>query len=141
MSLSNWMRFFIYGAYGVCFEIIFTGIKHWIASGYKDWSFRGKSYIWMFPIYGLLVFFFEPIHNALRESFWLARGLLYVAGLYVVEFSAGWLLRKVTGNCPWDYTGKKYNFMGLIRWNYAPIWFFFTMAAEPLHDLLMRIRI
>ena len=141
MPLSIWERFFVYGAYGCCFEIVFTGIKHWVASDYKDWSFRGKSYIWMLPIYGLLAFLFEPVHDFLRNWPWPLRGIVYVAGLYAVELITGWILRVTTGKCPWDYTGKKYNFKGLIRWNYAPIWFLFTMAAEPLHDLLMKVRL
>jgi uncharacterized membrane protein len=141
MPLNVWSRFVIYGAYGCCFEILFTGIKHWIASNYKDCSFRGKSYIWMFFIYGLLAFLFEPVHNAIRSWPWLVRGLIYVIGLYAVEFTTGWLLQKLTGKCPWDYSGKKYNFKGLIRWNYAPIWFLFTMVAEPLHNVLMKVRL
>jgi len=141
MPLNIWIRCFLYGAYGCCFEILFTGIKYWIASGYKDWSFRGKSYIWMFFIYGLLAFLFEPVHNLLRSWLWPFRGVVYVAGLYSVEFATGWLLRIITGKCPWDYTGKKYNYKGLVRWNYAPVWFLFCMLAEPLHDILLRIRI
>jgi len=141
MTLSIWVRSLIYGAYGCCFEVLFTGTKHWIASRYKDWSFLGKSYIWMFPIYGLMAFLFEPVHNRLRAWPWPIRGILYVAGLYIVEFTTGWLLKTLTGKCPWDYSGKKYNFKGLVRWNYAPIWFAFCMAAEPLHDLLLKVSI
>jgi len=95
----------------------------------------------MFPIYGLMAFLFEPVHNRLRAWPWPIRGILYVAGLYIVEFTTGWLLKTLTGKCPWDYSGKKYNFKGLVRWNYAPIWFAFCMAAEPLHDLLLKVSI
>ncbi len=141
MRLPIFIRFLIYGAAGCCFEIIFTGIKSLIGSKFQDWSLRGKSYIWMFPIYGLLAFFFEPVHDAIRPLFWLLRGLIYVAGFFVVEFITGWILHVITGKCPWDYSGKKYNFKGFIRWDYAPIWFAFCMTMEPFHDLLMRVRI
>jgi uncharacterized membrane protein len=132
-----WLRFLFYGMVGVSFEIIFTGVKRLAASGFRDWSLRGKSYIWMFPIYGLAAFLFEPVHDQLRSNFWILRGLIYTAGLFVVEFVTGWLLRATTGRCPWDYTGKKYNFMGLIRWNYAPVWFAFCMGLEVVHDFLL----
>jgi uncharacterized membrane protein len=141
MPLSIWMRFLIYGAVGCCFEIFFTAIKSWIASNYKDWTFHGKSYIWMFPIYGLLAFLFEPVHDAIRSALWPLRGIVYVIGFYVVEYATGWILKVTTGKCPWDYSDKKYHFHGLIRWNYAPVWFLFCMAMEPLHDLLLRVRI
>jgi len=141
LPLSIWARFLAYGAFGCCFEIIFTGMKHWIASRLRDWSLLGKSYIWMFPIYGVAAFLFEPVHNFLRQELWLARGLIYVIGLYVVEFAAGWLLRISIGKCPWDYSQKKYHFKGLIRWDYAPIWFGFCFGLEQLHDFLLRVRI
>jgi len=141
IPLSIWVRFLIYGAIGCCFEIVFTGIKHLIASQFRDWTLRGKSYIWMFPIYGLLAFLFEPVHNAIRLWFWPLRGLIYVAGFYTVEFSTGWLLQKFTGKCPWDYSRAKYNFRGLVRWDYAPLWFGFCLCIEQVHDLLMRVRI
>jgi uncharacterized membrane protein len=136
------MRLLIYGMVGCCFEIIFTGIKHMLHSGGKDWSFTAKSYIWMLPIYGLAVFLFEPLHNAIREFAWPLRGLIYVGGIYIVEFGTGWILRKLTGRCPWDYsTRSRYHYHGLIRWDYAPIWFLFSFGLELLHDLLLRIRI
>lgn len=141
MSLSIWVRFLIYGCAGCCFEIVFTGIKSWVHSGYRDWSFQGKSYIWMFPIYGLLAFLFEPVHNAIRDFMWPLRGLLYVTGFFLVEFLTGWLLKITTGSCPWDYSGKRYNIKGFIRLDYAPIWFGFCMAMEPFHDLLLSLRI
>jgi uncharacterized membrane protein len=141
MHLSIWHRFLIYGCAGCCFEIVFTGVKHLIASGFKDWSMRGKSYIWMFPIYGLLAFLFEPAHDRIRPLAWPVRGLIYVTGFYVVEFTTGWLLRVITGRCPWDYSETRYHFKGLVRWDYAPIWFGFCLAIEPLHDLLLRVQI
>ena len=141
MTLSIWIRFLLYGAFGWCFEILFTGIKHLIRSGYKDWSLIGKSYLWMFPIYGLAAFLFEPVHNLIRDIIWPLRGLIYVTGFYLVEFSAGWLLKIITGKCPWDYSHARYHFKGLIRWDYAPLWFGFCFVLEQVHDLLIRVRI
>jgi hypothetical protein len=46
-----------------------------------------------------------------------------------------------TGRCPWDYSQKRYHFKGLIRWDYAPIWFGFCFLLELVHDFLLRIRV
>lgn len=139
--LPIWARFLTYGVAGVTLEILFTGIKHLKSSHFRDRSLTGKSYIWMFPIYGLAAFLFEPFHDAIRTLIWPLRGLVYVIGFYVVEFMTGWLLKLLTGKCPWDYSGKKYNFRGFIRWDYAPLWFLFCLMLEKLHDLLLRVRI
>lgn len=135
------MRFLIYGIAGWCFEILFTGIKHAVRSRGTDWSLKGKSYIWMLPIYGLAAFLFEPLHNSLREFVWPIRGLVYTVGLFAVEFTTGWILKTITGKCPWDYSGKRFHFHGFIRWDYAPLWFCFCLALERLHDLLLQVRI
>ncbi len=95
----------------------------------------------MLPIYGLAVFLFEPLHNFLRPYPWPLRGLVYVAGIYVVEFLTGWLLRIITGKCPWDYSQARFQFMGLVRWDYAPVWFGFCFALEWLHNLLLTVRL
>lgn len=95
----------------------------------------------MFPIYGLAAFLFEPLHNALRNDAWPLRGLIYIAGLYLVEYSCGWTLRALIGKCPWDYSHARHQFQGLIRWDYASVWFGLGLALEWLHDLLLRIRI
>ena len=141
MPLPLWVRFLLYGCAGCCFEILFTGIKCWVHSHFQDWTFRGKSYIWMFPIYGLLVFLFEPLHNAIRQWIFPVRGIIYVSGFFLIEFLTVWVLQLLTGKCPWDYSGKKYSYKGLIRFDYAPIWFLFCLLMEPFHDLLMRVRV
>ena len=93
MGLPLWMRFLTYGAVGVTFEILFTGTKHFLASRFRDWSLKGRSYIWMIPIYGLAAILFEPAHDTIRLITWPVRGLLYTVGLFIVEFTTGWLLR------------------------------------------------
>jgi hypothetical protein len=61
-------------------------------------------------------------------------------GFFAVEYAAGWLLRRYTGACPWDYTKHtRRHFHGLIRWDYAPVWFLAGLALEPVHDFLVRV--
>lgn len=65
------------------------------------------------------------------------RGLAYAGGIFGVEAASGWLLRRATGRCPWDYTGTRFQVAGLIRLDYAPFWALAGLAAERLHDALV----
>ena len=140
--LSTWTRFLLYGVFGCCVEVVFTGIKQLYRSRFRDWSLQGRSYAWMLPIYGSAALFFEPLHDAVSALAWPLRGLVYTAGIFLVEFVSGWLLRKFTGRCPWDYSQRaRFHFRGLIRWDYAPLWFLFGLALEQLHNTLVRVRL
>ena len=103
----------------------------------RNWSLRGQSYMWSFPLYGLIAPLFEPLHDALRPwPFWL-RGMIYVGCFWLVEYGGGWILRHLLGACPWNYAHCRYNLHGLIRWDFFPLWFGFGMLLEYLHDRLV----
>ena len=51
------------------------------------------------------------------------RGILYTAGFYLVEFISGSFLKQF-GMCPWDYSGVPLQCHGVIRLDYAPLWFY-----------------
>lgn len=132
------VRFFIYGCLGWCAEIIWTAVTERLSGRQRDWRLVGHTYLWMLPIYGLLAPLYEPVHNALRAYAWPLRGAVYVAGFWVVEYAAGWLLRKLTGKCPWDYSELRGSLgRGLIALEYAPVWFLFGLALERVHDRLV----
>jgi len=133
-------RFIVYGVLGWCFEIIFSAVMFKIWGRDPQWTLRGHTFLWMFFIYGLLSPFYEPLHNGVRKWFFLFRAAVYGAGIMAAEFVTGWLLLKLTGHCPWDYSSwSKYHFMGLIRWDYFPIWAAFGLIFEPIHDYLVRL--
>ncbi|MBO8168995.1 MAG: hypothetical protein H0Z35_07420 [Thermoanaerobacteraceae bacterium] len=133
-----WQRFAIYGMLGWITEIIWTGLGSLVKG---DWNLTGYSYLWMFPIYGLAVFF-EPIHDAMRRYPWYFRGLVWLAGIWLVEYVTGWAIEMLVGRVPWDYTAKTaYHIKGLIRLDYAPVWFGAGLLFEKLHDYLDRVRI
>src|SRR5690606_22386495 len=98
---------------------------------------EGRTYLWMLPIYGLAAFLFEPAHDALRALPWLARGAAYTVGIFAVEYACGWLLERLTGRCPWDYTGHRFSVRGWIRLDYAPAWFAFGLILERAHDVIV----
>ena len=55
------IRFVLYGLGGWCGEVIFTALTESFPK--RDWRLVGTTYLWMFPIYGLLVIFYEPVHD------------------------------------------------------------------------------
>lgn len=135
-----WIRFIIYGLLGWCIEIVWTALSSTINGTQQGWRLRGETYLWMFPIYGLIAPLYEPAHTALAAWPWLLRGIVYALGFLLIEYVTGWLLRKLTGACPWDYTNRsRWHLHGLIRLDYAPLWALLGLALEPLHDVLVRL--
>lgn len=111
------MRFVIYGALGCLMEILWTGLD---ALRKRNYSLQATTSLWMFLIYGLVIFL-EPFFRALTEWPFFLRGALYAACIMVVEFITGSLLRRAQV-CPWNYTHARFNVQGLVRWDYAPLW-------------------
>ena len=135
-----WLRFILYGLGGWCGEIIFTSIRDRIRGRVHDWKLTGTSYLWMFPIYGSIAILYEPVHDAIRPWAWPLRGIVYMLGFFAIEYLTGWLLKKLTGACPWDYSRwSPYSVNGFIRLDYAPIWFLIGLGLEPIHDFLVRL--
>ncbi len=133
------VRFWIYGLLGWCWEVVWTATTEKARAKQPDWRLVGHSSLWMFPIFGLLAPLGEPVHNLLRSHSWLLRGLAYLVGIWLVEFVTGWLLRKLTGKCPWDYSHFSGNIQGIITLEYAPVWFIFGLAFEHVHDVLVKL--
>jgi uncharacterized membrane protein len=133
------IRFCIYGLLGWCLEVFWSAVTEKAWGKQTDWRLVGHSYLWMFAIYGLLAPLGEPMHNFLRARLWVWRGLAYLLGIWVIEFMVGWLIRRVTGKCPWDYSHLPGNIQGLIALEYAPVWFVFGLAFERVHDALVRL--
>lgn len=133
------LRFWIYGLLGWCFEIVWTAVTEKVTRRQLDWKLTGHTYLWMLPIYGLLAPLGEPVHNFLRPHIWVLRGLMYLLGIWLIEFITGWLLRRLTGKCPWDYSHFRGNIKGIITPQYAPVWFLFGLGFERVHDALVKL--
>lgn len=135
-----WLRFILYGLGGWCGEIVWTAIRDRVRGRASDWKLRGTTYLWMFPIYGSIVFLYEPVHDLLRAWPWALRGLIYTLGFFAAEYLSGWLIKRLTGSCPWDYSQwSRFSVNGYIRLDYAPIWFLVGLGLEPIHDALLRL--
>ncbi|MDE3087773.1 MAG: hypothetical protein KGJ80_00100 [Chloroflexota bacterium] len=134
------IRFFIYGALGWCSEILWTAITRKVTRGARDWLLVGETSLWAFPLYGLIAFLYEPLHDALRAQFVLVRAAVYLAGFWVIEYIGGWLVWKIVGKKPWDYSKSPGGSLhGLVRWNFVLVWSLVGLGLEPLHDFLVRL--
>ena len=131
------IRFILYGLGGWCGEVIFTALTKSIPR--KDWRLVGTTYLWMFPIYGLLAVFYEPAHELVKELPWIARAVIWSLVFTLVELVTGWLIAQLTGRCPWDYSHKRFAINAYIRWDYFPIWAIVGLALEPVHDFLVEL--
>lgn len=138
--VGKWARFSCYGLLGWCFEIVWTALADKITGNAQGWDLTGHSYLWMFPIYGLAAWLYEPAHNRLRKQFFLIRACIYAAGIMAVEYITGGLILLVTGHCPWDYSQIAYcHIHGLVRLEAFPVWAAVGLALEPIHDFLVRL--
>ncbi len=128
-------RFVAYGLIGWCVEVVFTGLHDF--ARHRDNRLPSRTSLWMLPIYGLLQPLFEPLHDAMRDAVPPAvRGTAYAVGFLGVEYASGMALRAMLGRAPWDYSSAKRHVNGLIRPDYAPIWFVLGLALEPVHERL-----
>ena len=121
-----------YSVVGFCYEVAFSAVHD--AARRKRIHFRTSP--WMFPIYALILPLYEPLHDRLRGRSPFVRGAVYGGGTLVVEYSTGALLRKATGEAPWDYSYAKRHVHGLIRPEYFFLWASAGLALERLHDAL-----
>ncbi|MGE5633174.1 MAG: putative ABC transporter permease [Caulobacteraceae bacterium] len=130
-------RFFIYGLVGWIAETLFTGIGS-LLSG--DLTMRSQTYIWMFPIYGLMIFL-EPIHDNIRNAPVVIRGGVYTIIIFAIEYVTGGILKEFLGRCPWNYGIGPYSIDGIITLSFIPVWFIGGLLFEKLHDYLLSRKI
>jgi len=125
-------RFIIYGLVGWVAETLFTGLGSLFTG---DLTMRAWTYIWMFPIYGLMILL-EPVHDRIRNLAVVFRGGVYTIIIFGIEYTTGWILRELIGKCPWNYGIGPYSIDGLIKISFIPVWFIGGLLFEKLHDFL-----
>lgn len=127
MAMKN--GFIKCGTIGCCMEFFWTtfcGAKR------KDYRLIGQTSIWMFPIYGLAAII-KPISKRLKKQNRdiVERGIIYTMGIYIIEYTTGMMLKK-KNRCPWDYSNSKYHINGVVRLDYAPLWFGLGLLYEKI---------
>ena len=84
----------------------------------------------MFPIYGMASVL-TPLCHAMEGKNVMLRGSVYTTCIFLAEYSTGtWLKKK--NCCPWDYSDAKSNYKGIVRFDYAPLWFLVGLMYEKI---------
>ncbi|SEU26213.1 putative ABC transporter permease [Stigmatella erecta] len=135
-------RFIVYGLMGLCIECCFTSVVD-LATGVGDLRLKGYSYLWMHPIWGATLLLAEALMGWLRRMRLSrsTRAFIAMAASFAIEYVTGALLVAAVGRSPWDYTGSPWSVHGLIRLDYAPLWFLCGLACEPLTRFVRQVRI
>lgn len=120
-------QFLLCGGVGWGLEIFWTGCH---ALFRRDYTLKGQSSLWMFPIYGCAALI-GPVSKRLTRVPTFFRGTLYTAGIFAAEYSTGMLLKHFSA-CPWDYSNSPLNWKGVIRLDYAPLWFVTGLFFEKI---------
>lgn len=119
--------FFLCGLLGWCLEIFWTGLS---SLRRRQMKLEGHSSFWMFPIYGSASLL-GPLSRRLKgKSVWV-RGTIYAASIFLVEFFSGSILKRRDW-CPWDYSKAKWNYKGIVRLDYLPVWFVTGLLYERI---------
>lgn len=129
-------KFLKFATLGITTEVVFTAIAeniNRVKKGEKwDWSLTGHTFIWMIPIYGLIAFVGPLVIDPMQSLNLFIRLFIYAVMILVVEYITGFILRKLTGRCPWHYsTGLHVH--NLIRLDYTPLWMGFGFIVEYLY--------
>lgn len=117
-------NFFKCGIIGWCLEILFTGVTR------HEKCLKCETSLYMFPIYGLAMLI-APMKKLLRRHSTAFRGICYTCGIFFTEYLTGKFLRRFD-RCPWDYSNAPLNVNGLIRLDFAPLWFGTGLLYEKL---------
>jgi hypothetical protein len=147
--------FVLFGLFGWVAEIVWTALYDFVSGTRRAegdtttrvktspavrWRLEGRSYLWMFPIYGTGGVLFVRAHAMIAAWPWAARGAIYCLGAFAIEAASGGILKIITGRIPWDYSYARLSALGgTIRLDYAPVWFAFGMVLEWLQHFAQRV--
>ncbi|NLJ89729.1 MAG: hypothetical protein GX323_02425 [Clostridiales bacterium] len=115
------------GLLGWCLECAWTGFLSLLA---RDKTLSCRTSLWMFPIYGLAAFFL-PLSQKIKNRNIIIRGGLYTLCIFIAEYIFGSLLN-ILDSCPWDYSKERFHYKGIIRFDFAPIWFLVGLLYEKI---------
>jgi uncharacterized membrane protein len=137
------MRNFVaFACLGVAVEVAYTALaglfEACVQVGVCDFTLRGTSYIWMFPIYGFAAVVFPQVYGTTASWNVLLRASAYASLILLVEYGTGFLLETAIGVCPWKYTSGL-TVSGYVRLDYFPLWMLFGMLIEATHTYLARL--
>ena len=132
MALSKYNRGFVYMCLGCLAEVSFTSLKNFPI-------LEGKTQLWVFPLYYFgSIYGFEILYKYIKNKSIILRAFIYGIMILFIEYIAGYLIKKIIGKCPWEYTNN-FNVSGLINLSYLLLWSLVGLAAEYVNSYLNSI--
>jgi hypothetical protein len=130
--------FLIFSFFGVGIEVLFSSIHDYIRN--KDISFKGRSYLWMFPLYGIWGLVIGLLYGLIEAVPFILRGFIYLAVIFIGELSYGYFLKLIIKKCPWEYKGR-WTIKGVVNLLYLPFWLIFGYISEMIYRGFVSITI
>ena len=126
------LRFLIFALIGLLIEVFFTAAGR-LAHG--DWNAHGHTSPIMMLDYGLLGVVLMPIARPFikRGVPLVFRAVVYMLGIFVVEYVSGIIFTWGFGLRIWNYSNLPFNLHGQITLLYAPFWWGLGLFAEYLY--------
>jgi uncharacterized membrane protein len=125
-------RFMIFALIGLLMEVFF-GAGGRLLEG--NWNMRGCTSPWMMLDYGLLgvvtIWLSRPMIK--RRVPLVFRAVVYMLGIFFVEYTSGLLFHKVMGLHVWDYSGMPYNLHGQIALFFVIPWYLIGLTVEFMY--------
>ncbi len=129
--MSLFVEMLIFAVFGLGLEVVFTAASD-AKKGGRPYHLMGYSSIWYMPLYMLAPVFFWAFGDMLFPLPFIVRGLIYMAGIFLVEFCSMFVLRKLLGSSPSQksYYASGWSVFGLIRLDFAPVMFAMGLVLE-----------
>ncbi len=145
LTLSVQKRLFLvlfFICLGITVEVFFTAFYALISGepvqGKPLTALAGYTCVWMAFIYGMIPLLAPPFCSRTAQWNPALRISLIVVIIYLVEYTAGFILTQFLGSCPWEYRSG-WHVSGLIRLDYTPAWIVFAWFTEKLYLFVSRL--
>ena len=123
------MRMALFGIIGIFTALVVGAARRSLAA--KRVELSAEVSLILFPLFSLIALIYPLIAMRLSAVPWYARGAVYMAAFFAVQYAAGLALTKL-GRCPWSYSGRG-SLGGLIRLSDAPLWFAAGLGVEYIY--------
>lgn len=131
------IRALAYVGVGVTGEVVYTALKALIQK--HDLRLQGYTQLWVMPLYALGgIFIFEKLVLLMMGWNIALRFFVYALAIFAIEYLAGFMAKQITGECPWEYKGKR-NIHGYINLPHFPFWGAAGLIFEIVHKSLISL--
>lgn len=140
--IESMFRVVCYVAFGVILEWFFVILSKVIDGKIRgnDIYLEGHTYLWMAPVYGvLLLFIFEPVFGLISGWNIIFRYIVWAISFTFFEGFAGFMYEKLIGFCPWDYSQSKWKIFknGYTKYSLIPLWGLAGLLIEMYSKLII----